>query len=215
VNSPPAQPASTIVLPGHGSRGTEAKGRILVPYEIFTESEPIWINVGLEIESNLLARSSTEKPYKKSPQRSSIPSNSATNPSLAPHHRCASPQPFLPQPEPGRAPQELSGTVGMHPIVDKPPERPPIDGEPRRRSPADANPQRRPPLPRSKQNEFPTSLRFRRRRRHPKRTTVAQDRMYSGEFGQPAMEHRRSARWLRRPLPNLISTVHRMIKGHD
>jgi hypothetical protein len=94
LNSPPAQPTSTVVVPGHDLRETKAKGRILVPYEIFTESEPIWIKVGLEIESNLLVRSPTEKPYKKSPRRSSIPSNLAANPSLAPHHRCAAPPPF-------------------------------------------------------------------------------------------------------------------------
>jgi hypothetical protein len=162
----------------------------------------------LEIESNLLARSRTEKPYKKSPRRSSIPSNSAANPSLAPRHRRAAPPPFPPQSEPCRVPQELNGAIGTHPIVNQPPTRPPINGEPQRRSPAVASPRRHPPLPRSKLNEFPTSLLFRRRRRRPKR-------MYSGELGQPAMEHRHSARWRHRPLPNLISTVHRRIKGHD
>jgi hypothetical protein len=90
-----------------------------------------------------------------------------------------------------------------------------IDGEPRRRSPTIASPRRHWPFPRSKLNEFHTSLWFRRRRRRPKRTTVAQDGMYSGELGQPAMEHRRSAQWRRHPLPNLIFVVHHRIKGHD
>jgi hypothetical protein len=168
----------------------------------------------LEKESNLLVRSPTEKPYKKSPRRSLIPSNSATNPSLAPHRHCAAPPPFPTQSEPCRALQELGDDIGTHPVVNQPPERPPVDGEPRRSSPAIASLRRRPPLPRSKQNEFPMSLRF-RRRRCPKRTTVTQDRMYSGELGQPAMEHCRSARWRCRPLPNLISTVHHRIKGHN
>jgi hypothetical protein len=215
VHQRTAQPASTIVLPGHDLRRTEAKGQILVSYGIFTESEPIWIKVGLEIESNLLTRSQTEKTYKKSPWRSSIPSNLAANPSLAPRRRHDTPPPFPPQLEPCRAPQELGGTIGTHPVTNQPPERPLVGGEPRRRSPAVIKPRRRPPLPRSKLNEFPTSLRFRRRRWRPKRTNVAQGRMYSGELGEPAMEHHRSAWWRRRPLPNLISVVHRRIKGHD
>jgi hypothetical protein len=44
-----------------------SKGKILAPYEIFTKSEPISIKVGLEIESNLLARSLTENPIKSNP----------------------------------------------------------------------------------------------------------------------------------------------------
>jgi hypothetical protein len=122
---------------------------------------------------------------------------------------------FFAQPEPCRALQELSGTIGTHPITNQPPERPLIDSEPRRRSPAVASPRHRPPLPHSNLNELSTSLRFRRRRRCPKRTTIAQDRMYSGEHSQPDMEHRCSARLRHRPLPNLISAVHRRIKGHD
>jgi hypothetical protein len=135
------------------------------------------------MESNLLARSRTKKPYKKSPRRSSIPSNLATNPSLAPHRRRATPPPFLSQLEPCRAPQELGGAIGTHPVANQPLERPLIDSEPRRRSPTVVSPRRRPPLPRSKLNKFPTSLRFRRRRWHPKRSTIAQGRIYFGELG--------------------------------
>jgi hypothetical protein len=118
------------------------------------------------------------------------------------------------QPKPCRAPQELGSAVGVHPIVSQSPgSPPPHDREPEGRSPAVASPRRHPPLPPSKQNEFPTSLRFIRRRWHPKRTTVARDRRNSGELGQPVMEHRRSARWRRRPLPNLIYNVHHKPSG--
>jgi hypothetical protein len=55
--------------------------------------------ISVEIESNMLAMSRTEKPYKKSPRRSSIPLNPATNPSLAPRRHCAIPPPFLLQPD--------------------------------------------------------------------------------------------------------------------
>jgi hypothetical protein len=117
------------------------------------------------------------------------------------------------QPKPCRAPQELGGAVGVHPIVSQSPGRPPDDREPEERSPAVASPRHHPPLPPSKQNEFPTSLRFIRRRWHPKRTTVAQYRRNSGELRQPVMVHCRSARWRRRPLPNLICTVHHKPSG--
>jgi hypothetical protein len=60
---------------------------------------------------------------------------------------------------------------------------------------------------------FPTSLWFFRRRWHPKRTTVARDRRNSDELGQPVMEHHRSARWRRRPLPNLICNIHHKPSG--
>jgi hypothetical protein len=93
------------------------------------------------------------------------------------------------------------------------PGRPPDDREPEGRSPTVASPRRHPPLPPSKQNEFPTSLRFFRRRWHLKQTTVARDRRNSDEHGQPAKEHRRSARWRRRPLPNLICIVHHKPSG--
>jgi hypothetical protein len=65
----------------------------------------------------------------------------------------------------------------------------------------------------SEQNEFPTSLRFFRRRWHLKRTTIARDRRNSDELGQPIMEHRYSDRWRRRPLPNLICTIHHKPRG--
>ena len=111
------------------------------------------------------------------------------------------------QPKPCRAPQELGGAVGVHPIMSQSSGRPPDDREPKGRSPTVASPRRHPPLPPSKQNEFPTSLRFIRRRWRLKWTTVAQDSRNSDELRQPVMEHRR------RPHPNLICTIHHKPSG--
>jgi hypothetical protein len=86
----PAQPSQNRPAPADVSRAkqptaqlsppdprrTEAKRRLRAPYKILTKSEPNWIKVGLEIEFNLLARSPTEKPYKKVPRWPSNPSNS-------------------------------------------------------------------------------------------------------------------------------------------
>jgi hypothetical protein len=209
---PTAQPAPAVVPLGPDPRRTEAKRRLCAPYQILTKSEPNWIKVGLEIEFNLLAKSPTEKPYKKVARWPSIPSNSAATLTSLPAVIAPLNRIFRPT-------EALSSTAGTRRCRWSAPHREPVtreapdDREPEGRSPAVANPRRHPPLPPSKQNEFPTSLRFFRRRWHPKRTTVDRDRRNSDELGQPVMEHRRSAWWRRRPLPNLICTVHHKPSG--
>jgi hypothetical protein len=135
------------------------------------------------------------------------------NPNLAPRCRRAAP-PHLP-PNRSLVEHRRNSAVPLECTPSRASHQggPPTDREPEGRSPAVASPRHHPPLPPSKQNEFPTSLRFFRRRWHPKWTTVARDRRNSDELGQPAREHRRSGRWCCRPLPNLICTVHHKPSG--
>jgi hypothetical protein len=121
----PSQPLPSSPL-GPDPRRTKAKRRLSAPYEILAKSEPNWIKVGLEIEFNLPVRSPTEKPYKKVPRWTLIPSNSAATltslPAIfAPLHRIFRPT------------EALSSTAGTRRCRWSAPHREPVTREAPRR----------------------------------------------------------------------------------
>jgi hypothetical protein len=129
--------------------------------------------------------------------------NPSSPPRLSPHRFIAA----RAKPTAPRASTRTTTPIGVFIVAGEPPADAHANAQDQRKEVVIVSPRCSQPLPHGKQNRFPMSLQFCRRRRRPKWTIAAQENKPSGEPSRSAMERHRAP--LTAPPSHTQSNPHR------